>query len=104
MTLARAPRPCQPHSSEEKGEKKKERKKESKKERKKERNLLKNKKILKIKRNLKVIKEKRKKRASSQKTNPSMITSAKNYTKKTNKQKTDRQNPRTLGKSKAVQT
>ena len=33
-----------------------------------------------------------------------MITSAKNYTKKTNKQKTDRQNPRTNGKSKAIQT
>ena len=35
-----------------------------------------------------------------------MITSPKNYTKKTNKQtnKTDRQNPRTNGKSKAIQT
>ena len=31
-----------------------------------------------------------------------MITSAKNYTKKKNK--TDRQNPRTNGKSKAIQT
>ena len=34
-----------------------------------------------------------------------MITNANNYTKKkTNKQKTDRQNPRTNGKSKAIQT
>ena len=36
-----------------------------------------------------------------------MITSAENYTKKKNKQnqqKTDRQNPRTNGKSKAIQT
>ena len=35
-----------------------------------------------------------------------MITSAKNYTKKTlkYKKKTDRQNPRTHGKSKAIQT
>ena len=34
-----------------------------------------------------------------------MITSTKNYTKnKTNKQKTDRQNPRTNGKSKVMQT
>ena len=40
----------------------------------------------------------------TKKTNPPMITSAKNYTKKTNKQKTDRQNPRTNGKSKAIQT
>ena len=32
-----------------------------------------------------------------------MITSAKNYTKKKN-QKKDRQNPRTNGKSKAIQT
>ena len=33
-----------------------------------------------------------------------MITSAENYTKKTKKTKTDRQNPRTNGKSKAIQT
>ena len=34
-----------------------------------------------------------------------MITSAKNYTKKTNKEKKmDRLNPRTNGKSKAIQT
>ena len=32
-----------------------------------------------------------------------MITSAKNYTKKQNKTKPDRQNPRTNGKSKAIQ-
>ena len=45
----------------------------------------------------------------NQKTNPPMITSAKNYTKKnkkpqTNKQKPDRQNCRTYGKSKGIQT
>ena len=33
-----------------------------------------------------------------------MITSTKNYTKKKKKNKTDRQNPRTNGKSKAIQT
>ena len=33
-----------------------------------------------------------------------MITSTKNYTKKTLKNKTDRQNPRPNGKSKAIQT
>ena len=33
-----------------------------------------------------------------------MITSAKNYTKKKQKQKTERQNPRTNGKSKVIQT
>ena len=33
-----------------------------------------------------------------------MITSTKNYTKKKKTQKTDRQNPRTNGKSKAIQT
>ena len=33
-----------------------------------------------------------------------MITSTKNYTKQTNKQKMDRQNLRTNGKSKAIQT
>ena len=33
-----------------------------------------------------------------------MTTSAKNYTKKPKKQKMDRQNPRTNGKSKAIQT
>ena len=38
----------------------------------------------------------------NQKRNPPMITSAKNYAKK--KTKTDRQNPWTNGKSKAVQT
>ena len=37
---------------------------------------------------------------ANQKTNPSMITSAKNYTKK----KKDSQNPRTNDKSKAIQT
>ena len=36
------------------------------------------------------------------KTNPPVITSAKNYTKK--RKKTDRQNHRTNGKSKAIQT
>ena len=46
---------------------------------------------------------KRKKRMRvqpNQKTNPAMIRSAKNYTKK----KPDRQNPRTNGKSKAIET
>ena len=33
-----------------------------------------------------------------------MITSTKNYTKKKKKKKTDRGNPRTNGKSKAIQT
>ena len=33
-----------------------------------------------------------------------MITSAKDYTKKKTKKKMDRQNPRTNGKSKAIQT
>ena len=33
-----------------------------------------------------------------------MITSAKNYTKKNKNKKTDRQNPRTNGKSKTIQT
>ena len=33
-----------------------------------------------------------------------MITSTENYTKKKQKQKMDRQNPKTNGKSKAVQT
>ena len=33
-----------------------------------------------------------------------MITSSKNYSKQTKKQKMDRQNPRTSGKSKAIQT
>ena len=33
-----------------------------------------------------------------------MITSAKNYTKHTHTHKTDRQNPRTNGKIKAIQT
>ena len=33
-----------------------------------------------------------------------MITSAKNYTKKKKKKKTDRQNHRTNGKSKTIQT
>ena len=46
---------------------------------------------------------KRKKRATKPKTNPPMITSTKNYTKKENKNM-DRQNPRTNGKSKAIQT
>ena len=32
-----------------------------------------------------------------------MITSTKIYTKKKKKQKTDRENPRTIGKSKAIQ-
>ena len=32
-----------------------------------------------------------------------MVTSAKNYTKKKKKKNTDRQNPRTNGKSKAIQ-
>ena len=43
----------------------------------------------------------------NQKTNPPMITSAKNSTKNKTKQKktkTDRQSPRTNGKSKAIQT
>ena len=39
----------------------------------------------------------------NQKTNPPMITSANKYTKKKQKQR-DRQNPRTNGKSKAIQT
>ena len=33
-----------------------------------------------------------------------MITSAKNYTKRNKKQKTDRQHPRTNGESKAIHT
>ena len=40
----------------------------------------------------------------NQKTNPPMIRSAKNYTKKKKTKKTDRQNPRTNGKSQAIQT
>ena len=39
----------------------------------------------------------------NQKTNPPMITSANKYTKKKQKQR-DRQNPRTNGESKAIQT
>ena len=51
-----------------------------------------------------VIKKERREQPN-QKTNPPMITSAKNYTKKKQQQKkTDRQNPRTNGKSKAIQT
>ena len=51
-----------------------------------------------------MIKKKKERREQpNQKTNPPMITSAKNYTKK-NKKKTDRENPRTNGKSKAIQT
>ena len=50
-------------------------------------------------------KERKKERREqpNQKINPSLITSTKNYTKNKN-QKTDRQNPRTIGKSKAIQT
>ena len=51
-----------------------------------------------------MIKKKKERREQpNQKTKPPMITSAKNYTKK-NKKKTDRENPRTNGKSKAIQT
>ena len=48
----------------------------------------------------------RKKRATNQKRNPPIITSTKNYPKKKIKKnkKLDRQNPRTNGKSKAIQT
>ena len=58
-------------------------------------------KIKKLKSNKKVRKKERREQPS-QKRNPPMITSAKSYTKK--KEKGDRQNPRTNGKSKAIQT
>ena len=48
-------------------------------------------------------KKKERREKPNQKTRPPMITSVKNYTKK-NKTKTDRENPRTNGKSKAIQT
>ena len=53
---------------------------------------------------LKVIKKRKKERRGqpNQKTNPPMIRSAKNYTKK--RKIMDRQNPRTNGKSKAIPT
>ena len=78
-------------------------KKREKKEREKERK----EKVIKLKKHIllkiKKLKSNKRRTQPNQKTNPQVITSAKTIIKKTN-QKTDRQNPRTNGKSKPIQT